>query len=56
MKRVQQNKRLAKKVSKLGLKKSVKKGCMQKLRLNFTRHSYSAIFWTPPTQTRREII
>lgn len=47
MKTVQQNKRLAKNISKVDLKKAVKAGCMQNLWLSLTKDSYSAISWTP---------
>lgn len=59
MKTVQQNKRLAKNISKVGFKKTVKAGCMQNVQLSLPRHSYSAISWIPmrfQTQTEREII
>lgn len=46
MKRVQQNKRLAKKISKVDLEKAVKAGCMHNLWLSLTRNFYSAISWT----------
>lgn len=47
MKTVQQNKRLAKNISKVGLKKAVKADCMQNVWLSLTRDSYPAISWIP---------
>lgn len=47
IKTVQQNKRLAKNIRKVGLKKAVKAGCMQNIWLSLTRDSCSAISCIP---------